>query len=89
MTVEKTFIQTLSCQLSSTLMQLLFSFDQDMTVEKTLIQTVAGQLSSLLIVEEKVEERSYKFPPHLYFLFFRFCFAKKCPNSSSFFDESC
>ena len=35
MRVEKTFIQTLTCQLSSTLMQLLFSFDQDMRVEKT------------------------------------------------------
>ena len=33
----------------STLMQLLFSFDQDMKVEKTLIQTLACQLSSTLM----------------------------------------
>ena len=33
----------------STLMQLLFSFDQDMRVEKTLIQTLACQLSSTLM----------------------------------------
>ena len=33
----------------STLIQLLFSFDQDMGVEKTLIQTLACQLSSTLI----------------------------------------
>ena len=46
MRVEKTLIQTLACQLSSTPMQLLFSFDQDMGVEKTLIQTLACQLSS-------------------------------------------
>ena len=45
MSVEKTLIQTLASQLSSTLMQLLFSFDQDMRVEKTLIQTLASQLS--------------------------------------------
>ena len=31
--------------LSSTLMQFLFSFDQDMRFEKTLIQTLASQLS--------------------------------------------
>ena len=49
MLVEKTLIQTLACQLSSTLMQLLFSFDQDMRVEKTLIQTLACQLSSTLM----------------------------------------
>ena len=39
-------MQTLTCQLSSTLMQLLFWFDQDMTVEKTFIQTLSCQLSS-------------------------------------------
>ena len=33
----------------STLMQLLFSFDEDMRVEKTLIQTLAFQLSSTLM----------------------------------------
>ena len=49
MGVEKTLIQTLACQLSSTFMQLLFSFDQDMRVEKTLIQTLACQLSSTLM----------------------------------------
>ena len=49
MRVEKTLIQTLACQLSSTLMQLLFSFDQDRRVEKTLIQTLACQLSSTLM----------------------------------------
>ena len=42
-------METLACQLSSTLMQLLFSFDQDMRVEKTLIQTLASQLSSTLM----------------------------------------
>ena len=47
--VEKTLIQTFTCQLSSTLMQLLFTFDQDMRVEKSLIQTLASQLSSTLI----------------------------------------
>ena len=36
-------------KLSSTLMQLLFSFDQDVRVEKTLIQTLACQLSSTLM----------------------------------------
>ena len=45
MRVEKTLIETLASQLSSTLMQLLFSFDQDMRVEKTLIETLASQLS--------------------------------------------
>ena len=49
MRVDKTLIQTLACQLSSTLMQLLFSFDQDMRVEKTLKQTLTSQLSSTLI----------------------------------------
>ena len=49
MRVEKTLIQTLACQLSSTLMQLLFSFDKDMRVEKTLIQTLVSQLSSTLM----------------------------------------
>ena len=36
-------------QVFVTVMQLLFSFDQDMRVEKTLIQTLACQLSSTLI----------------------------------------
>ena len=49
MIVEKALVQTLACQLLSTLMQLLFSFDQDMRVEKTLIQTLASQLSSTLM----------------------------------------
>ena len=49
MRVDKTLIQTLACQVSSTLMQLLFSFDQDMRVEKTLKQTLTSQLSSTLI----------------------------------------
>ncbi len=39
-TVEKTFMQTLACQLSSTLMQLLFSFDRVTRVEKTRMQTL-------------------------------------------------
>ena len=49
-----TLIQTLACQLSSTFMQLLFSFDQGVRVKKTLIhgnsrfstvmQTLASQL---------------------------------------------
>ena len=44
------YTQTLACQLSSTLIQLLFSFDQDMRVEKTsFIQTLACQLPSTLI----------------------------------------
>ena len=34
----RSLIQTLACQLSSTLMQLLFSFEQEMRVKKTLIQ---------------------------------------------------
>ena len=33
----------------STLMQLLFSFDQELKVEKTLIQTLACQLSSIVM----------------------------------------
>ena len=49
MRVEKTHMQTLASQLSSTLMQLLFSFDRDMRVEKTLMQTLASQLSSTLV----------------------------------------
>ena len=49
MRVEKTLIQTLASQLSSTLMQLLFWFDQDMRVEKTLIQTLFCQFSSTLM----------------------------------------
>ena len=36
-------------RLSTLVMQLLFSFDQDMRVEKTLIQTPAFQLSSTLM----------------------------------------
>ena len=42
-------IETITCQLSSTLMQLLFSFGKDMRVEKTLIQTLACQLPSSFI----------------------------------------
>ena len=38
-------IPTLACWHSSTLMQLLFSFDQDVRVEKILIQTIACQPS--------------------------------------------
>ena len=49
MRVEKTLIQTLAPQLSSTLMQLLFPFDQDMRVEETLIQTLVCQLPSTLM----------------------------------------
>ena len=41
--------ETRACQLSPTLTQLLFSFDQDMRVKKTLIQTLACQLSSTLM----------------------------------------
>jgi hypothetical protein len=53
--VEKTLVQTLVCQFSSTVMELLFSFDVGVRVEKTLyansrfstlIQTLASQLSS-------------------------------------------
>ena len=47
MWVEKTPIQTLVCQLSSTLMQILFPFDRDMRFEKTLIKTLACQLHQL------------------------------------------
>ena len=47
--IEKTLIQTLACQLSTTLIQLLFSFDQDMTVETTLIRTFISQLSITLM----------------------------------------
>ena len=47
--LEKTLIQTFACQLSSTLMQLLFLFDEDMRVKKTFIQTLACQLSSTLM----------------------------------------
>ena len=39
-------MNTIACQLSSTLIQLLFSFDQGMRVEK---QTFACQLSSTLM----------------------------------------
>ena len=42
-------MQTLASQLSSTLVQLLFSFDRGMRVEKTLVQTLASQLSSTLM----------------------------------------
>ena len=42
-------IQCAVCHLSPTLVQLLFSFEQDMRVEKTLIQTLACQLSSTLM----------------------------------------
>ena len=42
-------MQTLACQLSSILMQLLFPFDWDTRVEKTLMQTLACQLSSTLM----------------------------------------
>ena len=48
-TVQKTLIQTLASQLSSTLMQLLFWFDKDTRVEKTVIQTLACQLLSTLM----------------------------------------
>ena len=41
LTVERTIMKTLACQISSTLMQLLFSFYQNMNVEKTLIKTLA------------------------------------------------
>jgi hypothetical protein len=45
----RTLMQTLASQLSSTLMQLLFSFDRGTRVEKTLMQTLASQLSSTLM----------------------------------------
>ncbi len=44
--VERTLVQTLPSQLSST----LTSFDQRMRVERTLVQTLAFQLSSTLIL---------------------------------------
>jgi hypothetical protein len=40
MRVEKTLMETLASQLSSTLMQLLFAFDRGMRVKKTLMQTL-------------------------------------------------
>ena len=46
---EQTLIQTSAYQLSTTLVQFLFSFDQDKKVEKTLIHTLAYQLSSTLM----------------------------------------
>ena len=53
----------ISSQLSSTLVQLLFSFDRDMRVEKTLMQTLASQLSStfiqFLFIRENVKDESY------------------------------
>ena len=53
MTVEKTLIQTLSCQLSSILMHstlvLSFSSEQDMTVHKTLTQTLASKLAKNIL----------------------------------------
>ena len=48
MRVEKTLVQSLGYQLSSTLMQLLFSFDR-MRVEKTLIPAHACPFSSTLM----------------------------------------
>ena len=53
MKVDKTLVQTLACQLLSTLMQLLFSFDQGMRVQKTLIRTLPSQLSSTFKSEHK------------------------------------
>ena len=44
MRVERTLVQTLASQLSST----LTSFDRRMKVERTLVQTLASQLSSTL-----------------------------------------
>ena len=41
-------MQTLTSQLSSTLMQPLFSFNRGMRVEKTLMQTLASQQLSFL-----------------------------------------
>ena len=46
MRVEKTLVQTLASQLSST----LTSFDWRIRVERTLVQTLASQLSSTLIL---------------------------------------
>ena len=61
MIVEKTLIQTLASQLSSTLMQLLFSFDQDMRVEKT-VQTLPCLSHQLLTME--VNDRHYVLTKH-------------------------
>ena len=61
MRVEKTLIQTLASQLSPTLIQLLFSFDQDMGVEKT-VQTLpclSHQLSTM-----EVNDRHYVLTKH-------------------------
>ena len=46
MKVDESFLTlaVTSIQLSSTLMQLLFSFDRGMRVEETLMQTLASQL---------------------------------------------
>ena len=45
LTVDKTVMQTLACQLPSAIMQLLFSFDGDTRVHKNLMRPLACQVS--------------------------------------------
>ena len=51
MRVGKTLMQTLASQLSSTLMQLLFSFDRGTRVEKTLMETLACRSSWSTLID--------------------------------------
>jgi hypothetical protein len=62
MRVKKTLMQILASQLSSTLMQLLFSFDRGMRVKKTLMQTLASQLSSTHMHASPHQLPDYCFP---------------------------
>ena len=59
----------LSCQLSSTFIQLLFSFDQDMKVKKILTQTlVSSDLSTLMQLLFMFNQQTRKPPWKLAFL---------------------
>ena len=73
--------QTLGCQLLSTLVQLLFSFDHDMRVEKILIQTHAFNLIKKVIESLYMQTTAnFTFRHWRYYLSFSSQHTKKTSN---------
>ena len=70
-------MKTLACQISSTLMQLLFSFYQDMNVEKTLIQTLASGHESWETLKTNIDKKQ------CFLVFLGLCIRDRSPCISS------
>ena len=60
MRVEETILQTLACQISSTLIQLLFLFDQDIRLRETFLQTLACRTSMQPLFSFDYDNRAEK-----------------------------